>query len=506
MAEKEGYDVLRLIEHGQTCYISSEYAGGKVLAGWLKIHPNITKERLYLLIRDITNQLCMIHRCRKKPYYQFVNPYSIVITEEGEVYFLDLEAGSNEERLRLMQKRAVREAFLPPEEPYYQKASLELDIYGLGKTIQYVLAMAKPIPALCKREERKFLRIISRCLNNNSRMSYKNISDIRRSIPRYIQKTKPDIRVKKKVLFVCAAISFLAAVWKINGTEKNPLMIPEELELSEAGEAAGEDKKDEDTEVMMSDERELRIELAILYILNVEDYEKGLEYLKRIGSEYVSARNLRAAARALLGDKRELTELAEGSEMELRELENSISEDQLLGYYQCLLKGYALLDTEQASRIVLSLGESCMERLEEDREESRESGESSAKETEIRRYMAAASEKIGEFEEAAHICEEMLKLEEDEEKREELYCKTAMLYEECGQNGKAGDICVQGIKELSDSEELRVMHIRMLYEDASVDRAFCAQMTEEYVRQMPGLQENEDFQKLRFTYMPEDEG
>ena len=192
--------------------------------------------------------------------------------------------------------------------------------------------------------------------------------------------------------------------------------------------------------------------------------------------------------------------------MELRELEGSISEDQLLGYYQCLLKGYALLDTEQASRIVLSLGESCMERLEEDREESRESGESSAKETEIRRYMAAASEKIGEFEEAAHICEELLKLEEDEEKREELYCKTAMLYEECGQNGKAGDICVQGIKELSDSEELRVMHIRMLYEDASVDRAFCAQMTEEYVRQMPGLQENEDFQKLRFTYMPEDEG
>ena len=133
MAEKEGYDVLRLIEHGQTCYISSEYAGGKVLAGWLKIHPNITKERLYLLIRDITNQLCMIHRCRKKPYYQFVNPYSIVITEEGEVYFLDLEAGSNEEQLRLMQKRAVREAFLPPEEPYYQKASLELDIYEIGR-------------------------------------------------------------------------------------------------------------------------------------------------------------------------------------------------------------------------------------------------------------------------------------------------------------------------------------------------------------------------------------
>lgn len=168
MAGKEGYDVLRLIEHGQMCYISSEYVGGKVLAVWLKAHPNITKERLFSLIRNITNQLCMIHRCRIKPYYQYVNPYSVVVTEEGELYFLDLEAGSNEEQLRLMQRRAVREAFLPPGEAYYQKATLELDIYGLGKTIQYLLAVTKPIPALCKREERKFLRIISRCLNDNS--------------------------------------------------------------------------------------------------------------------------------------------------------------------------------------------------------------------------------------------------------------------------------------------------------------------------------------------------
>ena len=116
MAGKEGYDVLRLIEHGQMCYISSEYVGGKVLAVWLKAHPNITKERLFSLIRNITNQLCMIHRCRIKPYYQYVNPYSVVVTEEGELYFLDLEAGSNEEQLRLMQRRAVREAFLPPGE------------------------------------------------------------------------------------------------------------------------------------------------------------------------------------------------------------------------------------------------------------------------------------------------------------------------------------------------------------------------------------------------------
>lgn len=132
-----------------------------------------------------------------------------------------------------------------------------------------------------------------------------------------------------------------------------------------------------------------------------------------------------------------------------------------------------------------------MERLEYD------GGEDNAEEVEIRRYMAEALEKIGEFEEAARICEELLKLEEDDSKRDDLYCKTVMLYEECGQKNKAINACVRGIEELSDSEELRIMHIRMLYEDVSVDRAFCAQIKEEYVRQMPGLQENEEFQKLQ---------
>lgn len=508
MAEREGFDVLRLIEHGQMCYISSEYVGGKILAGWLKVHPNITKERLFSLIRDITNQLYMIHRCRKKTYYQYVNPYSIVVTEEGEIYFLDLEAGTNEEQLRLMQRRVIREAFLPSGESYYQKASLELDIYGLGKTMQYLLAMTRPIPALCGREERRFLRIISRCLNDHPRLSYKDISEIRRSIPRYVQKTKLTAYGKKQVFLVCAAIAVLIAAWILQGVIRNTEATSEELELIRQGEEKrkgeekkeGKEKKEEgdkdgkDEEIMMSDERELRIELAMLYILSAEDYEKGINCLRGIGSEYVSARNLRAVARALLGDERELTELAAGPEMDMRELEKSIPKDQILEYYRCLIKGFALLDMKQAPGIVLSLGESCIAHLEESSSKSR------MVETEVRRYMAEALKKTGEFEEAAHVCEEILKLEEEDEKREEMYGVIAMLYKECGQTDKANDAYVRGIKELSDSEELRVMHIRLLCEDTSADRESCVQIMEEYVLQAPGLLQNEEFQNLKREY------
>ena len=140
---REGFDVLRLIEHGQTCYISSEYVEGRILAGWLKACPDITKEQLFSLMREAANQLGMIHKCRKKPYYQYVNPYSIVVTDERKLYFLDLEAGSNEKRLRFMQRRVVRENFLPKEEAYYQRGNAEIDIYGLGKTFQYLLAASR---------------------------------------------------------------------------------------------------------------------------------------------------------------------------------------------------------------------------------------------------------------------------------------------------------------------------------------------------------------------------
>ena len=109
MGEREGYEVLRLIEHNQKCYISSDYVEGKSLIQWLKYHPNLTKKQLFLWIRDLADQLECIHKCRGNPCYQYVNPYSMIIAEDEELYFLDLKAASNQEMLIRMQKRTIRE-------------------------------------------------------------------------------------------------------------------------------------------------------------------------------------------------------------------------------------------------------------------------------------------------------------------------------------------------------------------------------------------------------------
>ena len=55
LQQKESYDVLRLIEHGQLCYISSENVQGKTLDRYLKYHPVIKKREIFLYEKQILN-------------------------------------------------------------------------------------------------------------------------------------------------------------------------------------------------------------------------------------------------------------------------------------------------------------------------------------------------------------------------------------------------------------------------------------------------------------------
>lgn len=497
MTGREGFDVLRLIEHGQTCYISSEYVEGRILAGWLKNRPDVTKVQLFSLMREAANQLGMIHKCRKKPYYQYVNPYSMVVTDEGKLYFLDLEAGSNEKRLRFMQRRVIRENFLPKEEAYYQRGNAEIDIYGLGKTFQYLLAAAMPELSLSRREERRFLRIISKCLNYQSKSSYQSAADIRRNIPQYKEKTEYVPKFHKRLLMAAGAMVILGAAWKLR--EKMTLSDTAQEERVQGGPFAGDSLpdyplQDEGEEFqpafLTGESSEAYMELALAYILDLEDYEKCLYYLDKVKA-YVPARDLAELARAFLEGVKE----PEALEDSLIRLEGQAFEDTGGQFCRCLVKGYAMLGSEQAAEAVLRLGEAYMKQTDD---------EEGVKE--IRGYMAWAYGKTGESAEAARLYEEMLKKEPDAVEREALYRKIAVLYEECGQSKKAEEVCVRGIGELGGAESLAVMHIRLMCQDASVECGVRAQAVQEYIRQTPEITENEEFQKLQEEYGIQAEG
>lgn len=173
------YDVLRLIEHNRSCHVCSDTMKGCSLAEWMKYHPHISKEQLYWWIKDIIRQLMQIHKCSGNPSYQYVNPFSIIISETGKLSFMDVSADSNQNNVRKMQRRNIREYFLPENESYYCGGNGELDIYGLGKTIQYILAFVEVSPKLTKWEEKRFHKMIMKCTQKKVKDMHKLLTDLK---------------------------------------------------------------------------------------------------------------------------------------------------------------------------------------------------------------------------------------------------------------------------------------------------------------------------------------
>lgn len=477
MNDVEGYDVLRLIDHNQRCYVSTDYVEGKPLVMWLKYHPNLTKEQLFLWIQEMARQLECIHRCQGNPCYQYVNPYSIIVTEEKQLYFLDMNTESNEKMIVRMNRRCIRENFLPPEANYYQTASVALDIYGLGKTIQYFISMVQPTPPLTRHEEAKLQKIISKSLNGHSKRTYKSVFELRKEIPKSIEKEQSGKKkIWKTVILAIVAAGILLYMYQSKAAESEGVL-PAVKEQEEEVQPVVEDSR-------ASEENLLRYELGFIYFLDLKEYEKSREYFADIENDE-TAGNMAALARYLEGGRIEKKKLREI----LEDIEESMSVENQENYYRCLIRGYGLLDTEEDAEQILRIGALVMKgNPEEDAER------------ECTRYMASAYEKTNQQEEAIKLYTDMLDWEKDEKAREEVYRKLTVLWEEKEESGQALQICRQGIEELEDSAELKLIYIRMQCADAGIDRAVCAQTIQECLHQMPELAEEQEFQKLVREY------
>lgn len=486
MNAAEGYDVLRLIEHGQGCYISVDYVEGRQLIWWLKYHPNLSKEQLFIWIHELVKQLECIHKCRGKPCYQYVNPYSIIITEEKELYFLDMNAESNARFLPTMRRRSVREYFLPPEEAYYQEASVSLDIYGLGRTIQYLLSMSEPEEPLSRREEVRFQKIISKSLERRSGRTYCQVSELRRQLPLY-RISKKSIPKKKTIVLATAFLlaAGAAVLWKQESFRQEESAVEDDLKDEKLRIAEGTEKERTDEKKSNINETGLlEKELGFLYFLDKRDYERSKEHFEKVEGEE-SARGMgRLAGYMLTGTEEKEEEIYHI----LAEVEEEIQEEERTPYYRCLIEGCRLIDTDKAAETVIRLSLWCLAEAEDETAGN------------LTRYLAAAYEKAGEPERAAEVYMQLLAAEREEISREELYKKLTLLWEEAGEKDKAGSICRQGIKELKDSVELRLLHISMQCRDAEIDREICAQTIQEYIREMPEITEEQDFQKMEQEY------
>ena len=504
LAVKEEYDVLRLIEHNQACYISSEYVKGSPFFRWIKYHPCVEKEEFLRMVSDIVRQLSQIHRCRGNPCYRYVNPYSIIVSEEGKISFLDVNAQSSGEQLRIMQRRTVREHFLPPEEPYYQTANVELDIYGLGRTLQYFLSEVDTEPLLRRSEEIRFQKIISRCLNRHSKKPFQNVSEIQRMIPKFKKAKKISITEKKEVvgifryvfLIIMISVGIFAGgtvtISSINSVAEKKKVSDKvrQSQIEQTNDKSGRHQKNSIQKLSESvKEERLSLELGTVYFLELKNYEKSKEYFDKV-KENVLAEYMTVIAESFTGDnmrtERLRSALADAEKEVEKQKEENIGEKQ--SYYRCILKGYAILDEDDDLRNILRLGKLCLQNSDQDG-----AGE-------ILGCMAYAYEGMGEIEEAVAMYEEQLKYEEDEMTREEIFKKAASLLIQSGENGQAQEMLRTGIKEIADSAELRTAYISALLGDGNVERQLCDQTIKEQLKEMPELEKDEEFEKLVKQY------
>ena len=157
MQSMRSYGVLKLVEHDGTGHLSVDEVEGTLLIYRIQEEKCMEKDRVIKWIRQLVTQLDLYQRSGENPEqircYRYLNPYSVLITGEDQVMLLNLEDPQNEFVMKNMQKRSMRHHFVRAVQTFGENSKIAVDLYGLGKTVQFLLACTEIMPGFRFREE-----------------------------------------------------------------------------------------------------------------------------------------------------------------------------------------------------------------------------------------------------------------------------------------------------------------------------------------------------------------
>lgn len=321
---EEMYEVLRFIEHGAHCRQSMDCIHGMPLIRYLRENPRLEKPVFFDWVRRLAVCVDQYHRSRGRQEYCYLNPYSIIVSEEGDLVLLDLEAPGNAFVIKQMQKRAVRSHFVRPVCEMGSEKNRKADLFAYGKTIQFILAYAEISPEMTRREEMKFSRIISRCVGESGRR-YEDISQVFKEIPVLKERRKILLgkRGKRLAAGACACVGLCAALFLVRSTLS-------EQSSQTAGENSPDYQESED-ETVSAEQREM----------TGEDLQKTVDIVRKI--ELVAVRTLAGAY-----EKLDMQEEAAAAYERLVEIEDTPGKIEEAGINQMMTEA-ELGDYKQAA-------------------------------------------------------------------------------------------------------------------------------------------------------------
>lgn len=523
MQTDQRFDVLRLVQCQKTCHRGMDSVRGKRLIDLLATEKQVAKEAFFLWSDTLIKQLDQLCRDREEPCYQFLNPYSIIITTSGELFLLDYSSETNHRNLLFINQRKIRSFFLPEGVTYYDRAGPALDLYGLGRTLQYILTYGEIIPALSKREEGKLQKVISSCLRPSSALTYGSFFRIKRQMAGLLKKcqktsgnsgkrvetpqkkVKPHGKRRKRSSQGERKISFPKRLPKlakaglvlvlmlvlgggllfVKGSLWGKEVEKEEKKREESLQKEEGKEETQDTGKMQGGDPEVERDMAMAYVLDEGNEELGREYLKMLAERGSVGRDIQAVAEGIRSKKG-------GKEIEasLNRLDRQIGKDGSRYYRRFLIQGYLQLKNARGYQKVIEIARACQMEETWSEKEMRE----------IKEAMAIAWEELGETEKSAKEYEILIGLTEEEAKKEGLYKKADSLLQQAGKEEEREKLLEKGTAELKTSKELRNLHIRLYCESTERTKEECEALIQKYLQDCPGLREDGEFRKIQEEY------
>lgn len=435
----ENYEIIRFMEHGNRWHPAMDCVQGELLIDRVRRCPEVEKEEVFGWIRQLAQQLERFHRCRSGQCYRYVNPYSVMITRDGQIMLLDLDAQSNAFVLKNMQKRAMRNHFVKPLLHIRDHTRLFADFYGFGKTVQFLMASTIPDPPLTRGESRKLYRITEKCLSEDPKRVYQEFGQIQRDLPVV---RNPGDRRKIRGIAVSACVLFLAA---------GSVMYRTLAEREERGER------------MQS-----RMELV-----NAEDG---------------SSQSVNSAETDNVGKAG-----VENADMEKNTAEQS-AESTVGEHAGDAVQNSAGLDRQVAA----ALGEQLAFQTSEGNREVIRCGENIKRE--VLRCLGEAYIREKQTEQALDVYRELCRTETDTERLREIYMKRIQLEEECGDSQAALETGREASARFSESKEIQTAYLKTIYQCETVKKEERQQEAKNLVQRYPFLKETESYIQLKETF------
>lgn len=392
MIKRQKYAVIRFLKQGNHFHMIHDMVMGNSVMEYAKEQIGLNKAEIVTWIQTILSQLNQYYLCGETKEYGYMNPYSFIVSETGDILLLDVTAEENQIWLDKMRKKKIRELFVRKEHMLSIKTDLTDDMYGLGKVIQFIVEKCGADNQFSAREQR-IMRKIKKYCEEPGITPREAFGELKRLCEKLEEKEKkkagPELLTAAIVLVVLGIFS--CVMWESYCNKKM------DVENLQAEMEYMQEQKDE----LLYKDDEKALELALLYWSLLGNEEEAIDYLKEakdthpIAGEYLRIQSMLNEVSLNKNEKMVLLKIVERVNIEL---EDDAGYKELMP----LIRACERIDTAKSWD---ELRELC-EHIKEKRSWG-EGTNAQEKKIEILNYLREAYEKLGEKEEERRILKEL---------------------------------------------------------------------------------------------------